>query len=93
VSALRVSFGMKLAGALGVLGRMQVVPMREVRVVSRLVMRLVAVVLGRLAVMLGGSLVMFGRLVVMLGQFRRFHSDSPNAERVVCPRPDSTAAP
>jgi hypothetical protein len=73
----RVPFGMQLAGVLGVLGRMQMVPMCEMRVVGCLVVRLVAVMFGGVAVVLGRGLVMFGGLFVVLGEFSRVHCDCP----------------
>jgi hypothetical protein len=84
----RVPFGVKLAGVLCVLGRMQVVPVREVRVVGGLVVRLLAVVRGGMTVVLGRGLVMFRRLFVMLGQFRRVHERLPSAARAARPRRD-----
>jgi hypothetical protein len=80
-----VAFGVKLAGVLCVLGRMQVVPVREVRVVGGLVVCLLAMVPGGMTVVLGRGLVMFRRLFVMLGEFRRVHERIPSAARAARP--------
>lgn len=47
--------------------------MREMRMVCRLLMVLLAMVLGSIALMLGRCLVVVGGLFVMLGQFGRIH--------------------
>jgi hypothetical protein len=49
--------GVKLARLLGVLGRMQVMAMREMRLVRRLLVVLLAMLLCSLAMMLGRRLV------------------------------------
>ncbi len=60
--------GELLAGCFGVVRRMQMMAVRQVGMMSRLLMRGGAMVLGRVAMMLGGGFVVLGGLIVMLGQ-------------------------
>jgi hypothetical protein len=63
-----VRFGVVLAGFVGMVRGVQVMAMRDMRVVPGLFVLGGAMMFGGLTVMLGGGLVVFGRLVVMLGQ-------------------------
>jgi hypothetical protein len=68
-----VSGGEFLAGFFGVVRGVQMVAMRQLRVMRCLFMRGAAVVFGRLAMMLGGGFVVLGGLVVMVGQLACVH--------------------
>jgi hypothetical protein len=66
---------MPLAGMFGMFGRMQVMAMRDMGMVSRLFRRIGAVVLSGMTMVFGGGLVVLGGLLVMLGQFGCIHCD------------------
>jgi hypothetical protein len=66
-------FGVMFAGFLGVMHGMQVMAVRDMGVVTGLLVIRGAMVLRRLAVMSGGGFVVFGSLVVMVGQLASVH--------------------
>ena len=68
--------GVKLAGIFGMLGCMEVVAMREMRMVRRRLMGLLTMVMGGAAMLLGRRFVVFCGLFVMLGQFGRVHCET-----------------
>jgi hypothetical protein len=74
-----VRFGVMLARFLGVLHRVQVVAVRNVRVVPRFLVIVAPVMLRRPAMVLGGGLVVLGGLLVMLGQQALVHDLSSSA--------------
>jgi hypothetical protein len=63
-----VRFGVVFAGFLGVMHRVKVMAVRDMRVVTGLLVLGGAMMLGRLAVVLGGGFVVLGGFFVMLGQ-------------------------
>jgi hypothetical protein len=65
--------GVVLAGFFSVMHRVQVVAMRDMGVMARCFVVLSTVVLRRLAMVLGGGLVMRGGLFVMFGQQACIH--------------------
>jgi len=67
-SALLVRVGVVLAGFLGVMLRMQMMAVRQMGVMRRLLVRVGAMMFGRVAMMLGGGFVMLGGLFVMFRQ-------------------------
>jgi hypothetical protein len=68
VSAIDVRFGVVFAGFLSVVHRVQVMSVRDMRVMAGLLVLGGAMMLGRLAVVLGGGFVVLGGFFVMLGQ-------------------------
>jgi hypothetical protein len=72
VFVLVVMLGMVLGGLVAMLRRVQAVGVREVGVVTGLVMVVLAIVLGGRAMMFGGFLVMLGCGLVMAAAFVAF---------------------
>ena len=68
-----VLLGMELAGTFGMLDRMQMMTMREMRMVCCLLVVLLAMVVRGIAMMLGRCLVVFRGFFVMLSQFGCVH--------------------
>jgi len=81
---LRVLLGVELTGVFGMLGRMEVMTVREMRMMRRLLVGLLAMVMRGVAMVLGGCLVVFRGLFVMVGQFCCVHCASP-VWWAVCP--------
>jgi len=67
-SAIGVGGGQLLAGFLGMMCGVQMMTMRQMGMMRRLLMSGAAVVLGRLAMLVGGGLVVLGGLVVVVCQ-------------------------
>lgn len=65
--------GELLAGFLGMMRRVQMMAVRQLGMMRRLLGRGGAMVFGRLAMMLGSGFVVLGGFVVMLGQQARIH--------------------
>jgi hypothetical protein len=72
VLVLVVMLGMVFGGLVAVMRRMQAVGVRQVGVMTGLVVVVVAVVLGGRAMMLGGFLVVLGCCLVMAAAFVAF---------------------
>lgn len=73
--AVRRLLGMGLGGVFGMLGGMQMVPVRNMRVVRRLFVVLLLMMLGGGAMMFCRLLMMLCGLLVMLGNFRCIHGE------------------
>ena len=81
---LVVMLGMVLGGLVAVVRRVQAVGVRQVGVMTRLVMVVLAVVLGGRAMMFGGFLVVLGRGLVMRAAFMAFAHIVLHAPKWAC---------
>jgi hypothetical protein len=79
-----------LAGFLGVVDRVKMVTMRNMRVVAGFLVARGAVMFRRVAMMLGGGFVVLGGLIVMFGQHAFVHDPLTPPPRAACPRRDRT---
>lgn len=77
--------GVLLAGFLGVVLSVEMMAVRDMRVVPGLLVLSAAMALGGLAVMLGGRFVVLGGFLVMLGQQAGVHGIDPSVTRVELP--------
>jgi hypothetical protein len=84
--------GLELGGVLGVLGGVKVMTVREMRVMSALLLVALVVMLSRVTVMLCRFRVVLGSLFVMLGYFRCVHSKILGSHGPDAPRRQSTSA-
>jgi hypothetical protein len=83
LSAIVVRRGVVLSRFFGVVRRMQMMSVRQMRVVRSLLVRARAMVLGRVAMVLRRLLVMLGGLFVMFRELVLVHVESPAAGRTV----------
>jgi hypothetical protein len=80
-----VGFGVVLAGFLGMVHGVKMVAVRNMDVVSGLLVIRAAMMLGGLAVMLGRGFVMAGGFFVMFGELACVHELEPPLQRADLP--------
>ena len=78
------------AGFFGMMNRVKMVTMRNMRMMAGFLVARSAVMFRRVAMMLGGGLVVLGSLIVMFGQHAFVHDPLPLLPRAACPRRDRT---